>query len=624
MAPELLALLQACKESPDDDAQRQILADWLEENGEPDRAECVRLSCRLARRQRQDLSRHRFDCRSQADWAELNDPRRPTAGWLRQARALLPGVALHNGLLRLRTTTQAQLQERILPAALLPWVETLRLRNLAGLLTLARQGWLAPFTTLDLSLTVISGDCLLELLTDAEAGPKGHLAHVTRLDLRHNAIEPASLREVAAAWDRLPALRSLGLSVSRMGDEGVQALADSPLLGRLTSLDLYHVRAASSSLIPLVQSPRCRHLHSLDLGLNPLGDEGIAALVDAPGLGSLRRLDLAHTGLSKGGLAPLRRWPAGRPLEHLGLATDRLGDEAAEDLAASPVLATLESLDLESWKITAGGLHTLLAALPPGRLRRLSLRNCAVSAEAAAVLADSPALSGLRELILSHTTINAEGLARLAFSPHLRNLEYLDLSNTRLGAAGMRALCGWEAKRRKKEPAHAGRPRPLPGLRALELAWTSPTKAGVEALAQAPLLGQLEVLDLSRNRLGAGAAAALAASSGGAALRHLHLCDCQVRDAGAQALAGAPFDRLLGLDLERNGISDEGARRLAAAPGLPELVFLTMRGNPVTDAGAEALLARRPDGWAYLNLHSGRLSPEMGRRLDQEPTPWIG
>jgi uncharacterized protein (TIGR02996 family) len=46
MGPEA-ALLAAMASSPDDELPRLAYADWLEENGEPRRAELVRLSCRL-------------------------------------------------------------------------------------------------------------------------------------------------------------------------------------------------------------------------------------------------------------------------------------------------------------------------------------------------------------------------------------------------------------------------------------------------------------------------------------------------------------------------------------------------------------------------------------------------
>lgn len=45
---EYLALLEAILENPADDAPRLILSDWLEEHGEEERAEFIRLQCRIA------------------------------------------------------------------------------------------------------------------------------------------------------------------------------------------------------------------------------------------------------------------------------------------------------------------------------------------------------------------------------------------------------------------------------------------------------------------------------------------------------------------------------------------------------------------------------------------------
>jgi uncharacterized protein (TIGR02996 family) len=42
-------LLRAVCENPDDDLPRLVFADWLEEHGEPDRAEFIRVQCELAR-----------------------------------------------------------------------------------------------------------------------------------------------------------------------------------------------------------------------------------------------------------------------------------------------------------------------------------------------------------------------------------------------------------------------------------------------------------------------------------------------------------------------------------------------------------------------------------------------
>jgi uncharacterized protein (TIGR02996 family) len=41
--------LQAIAEEPDDDTHRLVFADWLDESGEPERAELLRIQCELAR-----------------------------------------------------------------------------------------------------------------------------------------------------------------------------------------------------------------------------------------------------------------------------------------------------------------------------------------------------------------------------------------------------------------------------------------------------------------------------------------------------------------------------------------------------------------------------------------------
>src|SRR5436309_6205981 len=45
-APTLLAAIRA---APEDDAPRLVYADWLDENGQPERAEFIRVQCELAR-----------------------------------------------------------------------------------------------------------------------------------------------------------------------------------------------------------------------------------------------------------------------------------------------------------------------------------------------------------------------------------------------------------------------------------------------------------------------------------------------------------------------------------------------------------------------------------------------
>ena len=48
---DAVALLVAIRAAPDDDAPRLVYADWLDEHGQPERAEFIRVQCELARRE---------------------------------------------------------------------------------------------------------------------------------------------------------------------------------------------------------------------------------------------------------------------------------------------------------------------------------------------------------------------------------------------------------------------------------------------------------------------------------------------------------------------------------------------------------------------------------------------
>src|SRR5438270_5908894 len=68
METEDAALWRAVVAAPHDDAPRLVLADWLEENGRPERAEFVRLQCRLARLDEDDPDRAPLERRERQLW----------------------------------------------------------------------------------------------------------------------------------------------------------------------------------------------------------------------------------------------------------------------------------------------------------------------------------------------------------------------------------------------------------------------------------------------------------------------------------------------------------------------------------------------------------------------------
>jgi uncharacterized protein (TIGR02996 family) len=60
------AFLQSILEAPEDDTPRLIYADWLDEHGDPERAEFIRVQCELARLPEGDARRARLKLRERA------------------------------------------------------------------------------------------------------------------------------------------------------------------------------------------------------------------------------------------------------------------------------------------------------------------------------------------------------------------------------------------------------------------------------------------------------------------------------------------------------------------------------------------------------------------------------
>jgi uncharacterized protein (TIGR02996 family) len=60
------AFLQAILAAPDDDAPRLVYADWLEEHGQPERAEFIRLQCAMERLSVDDLRHRELETRERA------------------------------------------------------------------------------------------------------------------------------------------------------------------------------------------------------------------------------------------------------------------------------------------------------------------------------------------------------------------------------------------------------------------------------------------------------------------------------------------------------------------------------------------------------------------------------
>src|SRR5262245_14850623 len=145
LARDLVSLLQGCKDAPDEDVPRLILADWLEEQGETDRAEFVRLSVRLS-----------------GGEVPLRDEAVTLAGrhglysrdancWLGECQWRVMGVTLQRGLLRLDCSLSVlRGLASSAPPDVAPWLETFALPRDQEVSDLLDVPTLRHFTGLDL------------------------------------------------------------------------------------------------------------------------------------------------------------------------------------------------------------------------------------------------------------------------------------------------------------------------------------------------------------------------------------------------------------------------------------------------------------------------------------------
>jgi uncharacterized protein (TIGR02996 family) len=435
------ALLAAIVEAPDDDAPRLVLADWFEDNGEPARAEALRLDVR--RRKLDDLEPEAWVLDSRLE--QLH--RRHGPAWKRE----LP---------RRRWAFCALGKSGLAEEAYVHSAEVLR--RVEGLFFSA-----GPIQFLDLST---EGDNTLTLLAGCPYLPRVRALRLSPLSaaewaglsecpgltgLRELSLtwayERDDVLEALATWRPRPGLESLRFSRNRFTARGFQALAAAPMLSTVRELDLdrtiddreLEVLLRSPHLLPLrklrlvengltTRAARAlaavdwQGLEVLDLGCNELGAVAARHLAGAPQLASLRSLSLSASDLGERGARALARSPYLGQLRVLDINFyKKPRHKGIEALAAAPWLPNLARLELGGTPMGTREVAALAAA-PLTGLRWLDLGGARMRDAQARALLRAPWLSGLTHLVLRDNSIGAGALA-LAQAPELEGLVHLNL-----------------------------------------------------------------------------------------------------------------------------------------------------------------------------------------------------
>ncbi|MEM6928408.1 MAG: TIGR02996 domain-containing protein, partial [Myxococcota bacterium] len=373
----------------------QILADWLEEHGEPVRAAFLRHSVRVARgpsdarevvraqralgalevahgrgwRRRPDLADGRWGPWDHGFVGTVEISR--ISALYDQADLIFGDVPVHTVVLRPREGSPETFVPRDLPP-----VRTIRLVGRGYYqffeLSEAEQDAIRRLVAASEELVIeawnAEDDAYLDVLEDVQP------QRLRILRVRgHHTVGTLYARMVVRAG---LALNTLDLGTEfidydsgyfddpTLGEDGARLLAEAPTLAGLRHLDLDLQRLGERGLERIVD--RFRQLETLsvrrmDLEILPVFPEGAA----------IRTLQLGTNGLGGAGLAFLAQARMAE-VRNLDLSTNDLVSDDLRALTSAPCWTTLRSLDVSQNALRGGGAM-LAAAPPPPHLHTLRL-----------------------------------------------------------------------------------------------------------------------------------------------------------------------------------------------------------------------------------------------------------
>ena len=405
--------LQAVLADPDDDVVRLVYADWLEEHGEPDRAEFIRVQIELARIGEDDSHRPYLLYRERTLEYDHFDEWRAQAG--------CPGVEVmrfSRGFVE-ETTLSVQSFLRNAPAlfASIP-LRSVRLRFPSLVMNdLLASPYFTRLEGLDLSFAELKVPAFLALVDSPQVRSLRHLS------VAGNRLPPHVIESLADSRN-FENLTSLDLGGNDIGDQGAAALSAFAGLHGLESLSLwnssgyYSLAMHEVGAMVLARSRTLSQLRRLDLNDHQIGDTGLRELAQAEDLSRLTHLELQRNGI--GGI----------------------GDFGMQAIALSPYLTQIRHLDLTGNEIGIGGGRALAIWEGLEQVRCLGLEGCSLGDAGVQALARSVHVEGLRTLKLGRNRLTDRGAQALLESPYLSASLKLDLNGNLISPELRDALAG--------------------------------------------------------------------------------------------------------------------------------------------------------------------------------------
>lgn len=404
------AFLEQITANVDDDAMRIVFSDWLEEQGECERAEFIRVQVQRASLPMWDAAQVGLRIREQELLKQHGEtwlkemPEIPGVRWEGFRRGIVAVVSFVN-FDALRASAHACRASAPIEAVRVPWPRRREsadnVPRIAELRELTLTG--RPFGS-----------------ETARLADSPQLA--TLRVLKALGLDATDLGRVAAS-PHLKNLRTLCLKSNGVGTAGVLSLTRAAALTKLETLDLkgpgYYESYYDNPLIDLA---------------------GLEALADWKGLSSVRSLSLSGSDVRSAGLRLLLQSPNAAGLTSLSLRSGRLGGAAMAEFALANQQLKLQMLDLGENVLKDSGAESLAAARCLSELKILRLDRCEIPEGGAVHLAKTaPFFDGLRILEAGHNYFGSAGLDAL-LQRSSTTLHCLGLRNNTLADKGAALL----------------------------------------------------------------------------------------------------------------------------------------------------------------------------------------
>lgn len=192
---------------------------------------------------------------------------------------------------------------------------------------------------------------------------------LTHLNVGGNGLGPRGAAALAQRWEPLSRIEHLDVSVTRIGDEGLASLAESPYVSRLSSLACGGAMTGVTDrgVSSVLRSAELCGLRELDLSNIRMGPRFGELLAESDLAAGLTRLTVRGCGIGQGDL--LAMLPSLRSLRELCLAHNSIGEACIEPIfEACP---RLERLDLSFNSLEEEGVRALFGCSHASKLRAL-------------------------------------------------------------------------------------------------------------------------------------------------------------------------------------------------------------------------------------------------------------